>query len=284
MPFFHQYKKSMSRFVLRIFSQNWPNGEIVIPPCPMCGLKRLLILQIYAPLENSQFHRTLYIFSCANATCSNQSKGWLCVRSQQIEKVSERETQRNRSAPATASIKWCSGADDWGDDDDDLSLDEGAQYGAPIDPNEQNGNIVCDDVVSNNKNDNSNSMSEDEEESPSIENDPIPSFGNLQMGDDKNANCGDQGGAVGRLNSPSAYAEIEMEESEPISIDVPSAPERDLRAMLKHTTAVPSDVENLSLKSFYIAVEEEHNSEHSYMSEHVLELMRDYEARDESEF
>lgn len=35
-------------------------------------------------------------------------------------------------------------------------------------------------------------MSDEDEESNSIENDPIPAFGNLQV-DDKNANCGAQG-------------------------------------------------------------------------------------------
>lgn len=87
---------------------------------------------------------------------------------------------------------------------------------------------------------------------------------------------------MGRLHSPNAYAEIEGEESELITIDAPIAPERDLIAMLKQTTAVPNDVENLSLKSLYITVEEEYNCDVSYMSEHVLELVQEYEARDES--
>lgn len=91
------------------------------------------------------------------------------------------------------------------------------------------------------------------------------------------------GGAVGRLHSPNAYAEIESEESEPITIDAPIAPERDLIAMLKQTTAVPSGAENILLKSFYINVEEEYSSNTSYMNDHVMELMQDYEARDDSE-
>lgn len=94
------------------------------------------------------------------------------------------------------------------------------------------------------------------------------------------------GGAVGRLHSPHAYAEIEGEESEVISIDVPVAPERDLIATLKQTTAVPMDLENLCIKSFYVSVEEEHNSEsfYGYMSEHVSELMQEYESRDDSQY
>lgn len=152
------------------------------------------MLQIYAPLDGSQFHRSLYIFACVNALCSNQSKGWLCVRSQQLEKVSEYEGYKKRERQAAQNIKWCSGADDWDDDDDDDDCDRrdsdcnNSQYVEEVDINEQNGNFV---VISK-KND--NSMSEDEEESNSMESDPIPSFGNLQVVDDKNANCGDQGG------------------------------------------------------------------------------------------
>lgn len=218
-----------------------------------------------------------------NATCSSQSKGWLCVRTQQIEKVTEKDIQSKRAPPSASNINWCSGADEWDDENDDDDGGGAAQSNNDI--VEQNGNFVCDNVIlRNNRNDNSNSMSEDEEESNSMENDPIPSFGNLQVVDDKNANCGDQGGAVGRLNSPSAYAEIEGEESELITIDAPIAPERDLIAMLKQTTAVPSDAENLLLKSYYIAVEEEYNSNTSYMNDHVMELIQEYEARDDSEF
>lgn len=87
---------------------------------------------------------------------------------------------------------------------------------------------------------------------------------------------------MGRLHSPNAYAEIEGEESELITIDAPIAPERDLIAMLKQTVAVPTDLESLSLKSFYIAVDQEYHNANLHMSDHVFELMQDYEARDES--
>lgn len=161
-------------------------------------------MQIYAPLDGSQFHRSLYIFSCVNATCSNQSKGWLCVRSQQLEKISEKDGPRNRAPPSAQNINWCSGADEWDEpdeadeDDDDYDNDGGRgkdsrqRHEDIVNINEQNGNFVTNNIILlNNKND--NSMSEDEEESNSMESDPIPSFGNLHVVDDKNANCGDQG-------------------------------------------------------------------------------------------
>lgn len=157
-------------------TQVWPNNDlsIAIPPCPICGLKRPLIFQIYAPLEHSPFHRTLYIFTCIQATCSNQSKSWICVRVQQLEKVSDKDTANIRQN-IVPSINWCNDANDWGDADDVYSSDAD-------NCNEQNGNII--------KND--NRLSDEDDESNSMESDPIPVFGNLQV-DDKNANCGAQG-------------------------------------------------------------------------------------------
>lgn len=167
--------QSFIEFFLVVYKV-WPNNDlsIAIPPCPICGLKRPLIFQIYAPLEHSPFHRTLYIFTCIQATCSNQSKSWLCVRVQQLEKVSDKDTANIRQN-IVPSINWCNDANDWGESDD--------VYNSDADNcNEQNGNII--------KND--NRLSDEDDESNSMESDPIPAFGNLQV-DDKNANCGAQG-------------------------------------------------------------------------------------------
>ncbi|KAG4067032.1 hypothetical protein HA402_000023 [Bradysia odoriphaga] len=242
----------------------WPSNDlsIAIPPCPICGLKRPLIFQIYAPLEHSPFHRTLYIFSCSQANCSNQSKSWLCLRVQQLEKVSDKDTANIRQT-IVPNINWCSDANDWGEPDD--------MYNSDADNcNEQNGNII--------KND--NRLSDEDDESNSMESDPIPAFGNLQV-DDKNANCGAQGGAIGRIHSPNASAEIEGEESELVSIDTPLAPQRDLIALLKQTTAVPIDQSKIALRSFFVAVDEERFQSSNSHADHVRELMDRYQGQDE---
>lgn len=125
-------------------------------------------------------------------------------------------------------------------------------------------------------------MSDEDDESNSMESDPLPAFGNLQV-DDNNANCGAQGdGAVGRICSPNAYAEIEGDESELVSIDAPVAPQRDLIALLKQTTAIPMDVAKISLKSFFISVDEERMQPFNSATDHVRELMQDYQSKDES--
>lgn len=124
---------------------NWPAGEIAIAPCAVCGQNRPLLLQIYAPLENSQFHRTLYIFACLNAPCSTQSQSWICVRTQALEK-SPAENEASQVVKTVASnIAWCSGADDWDDDDTTgagntfMRVDTGNVVDLE---NEENGNVI----------------------------------------------------------------------------------------------------------------------------------------------
>lgn len=123
--------------------------------------------------------------------------------------------------------------------------------------------------------------SDEDEESASMESELIPRFGSMNF-DDKNANCGAQGGAVGRMNSPNASAEIEGEETEMITIDLPTAPQRDLIALLKHTPVISSEMGNKRLKSFFISVDVEKNQSTS-LSEHVRDLLQEYQLTDESE-
>lgn len=143
-----------------------------------------------------------------NSQCSNQAKGWLCIRAQHLEKIYEWNGASNKKKTSSSKNinNWCSGADDWGDEfggDDDgfdtnnISLNH-MQLVAPLDDNlnEQNGNVVCNNIVLA-KNEN-RTISDDEDESNSMD-DPIPMFNNLQVIDDKNANCGEQQGFFNRL-------------------------------------------------------------------------------------
>lgn len=159
---------------------------------------------------------------------------------------------------------WCNDEDDWGDQENQMSISDSENY------NEENGNTI--------KTDNRHS---DEDESTSMDNDPIPLFGNLNV-DDKNANCGAQAGAVGRIHSPHASAEIEGEESELVSIETPIEPQRDIIALLKQTHAIPSNLENVFIKSFFVTVDEEREQMGHYISEHVRDLMHEYQAKDEN--
>lgn len=147
-----------------------------------------------------------------NSICSNQSKGWLCIRVEHLEKIFERNQathkKKNNANAKKITANWCSGADDWGDeimDDDDTFEKNSSNISSnqmqlvaqqpPLDDNlnEQNGNLVCNNILLG-KNENRN-VSDDEDESNSMD-DPIPIFNNLQVIDDKNANCGEQQGSV----------------------------------------------------------------------------------------
>ncbi|XP_059620940.1 programmed cell death protein 2-like [Phlebotomus argentipes] len=242
---------------------NWPISGITVPNCPLCGLARPLVLQIYAPLEGSQFHRTLYVFSCLNS-CSSQSSSWLCVRSQTLEKTFEKDTTRFRGAEShTVNVNWCAGANDW-DVPEDTKLADAENC------NEENGNTIS----------KSDKMSDEDDESNSTEVDLLNIIENVHI-DERNANSGAQeGGAAAVNNSPKASAEIEMDETELIIIDSPVVPQRDLIALFRQNSVLSSEQVNLTLRSFFINVAEESQSavEHS---DHIRDLIQEYQKKDE---
>lgn len=285
--------------------QDFPVSGIAVPNCPICGLKRPLLLQIYAPLDNSVFHRTLFLFGCLNPACSTQSKGWLCIRSQVMEKPKEcdgRDNQkRGRQEDNAMQINWCSGADDWGVDEDDqnhvdippttcLDNDQFLNPKKNLNDNEENGNSIV--------NDNYRLSDEDDESTSSITaGDQLSIELNLMQIDEDNANCNGAGaaaagmdGAVGPMcpgqRSSQASAEIEGEEKDNVvTIDTPMSPHRDLIALLKQTSALRTDSTNsLTLSSYFLFVEEEVAESNARVSEHVRELLHEYQKKDESEW
>lgn len=224
-----------------------------MPNCFLCGAPRRLVLQIYAPLDNSAFHRTLYIFACLNAPCNTASAAWLCIRVQMLEKLTEKETKVRH----VEKIEWCTGADDWGEDSEVVQ-----------NSNEENGNVtICGSRVS-----------DEEDESNSLGSDPLPGFNQLGI-DDKNANA-PGACAVERQSSPNKpSAEIEGGEAEVIMLDSPPIPQKDIYSLLNPSKAqVGNDV---VLQSFFISVDEERCAEVATEEEHIRELMLDYESRDE---
>lgn len=86
------------------------------PQCRLCGLHQLFTLQIYAPLDNSKYHRTLYIFTCMNPNCWNQNESWTCLRVQSLEQATNTDTLSSSCATVQSSAtNWLTDADDWGD-------------------------------------------------------------------------------------------------------------------------------------------------------------------------
>lgn len=87
-------------------------------------------------------------------------------------------------------------------------------------------------------------------------------------------------GAVGRLDSPQASAEIDGEESEVVCIDTPIQPQCDLISLLREVTPFPIHLESntdtkLSFVEIFLSVEEEDSSVH--VPQHVRELLVEYQ-------
>ena len=42
--------------------------------CSLCSAPSVLVSQIYAPLDDSPYHRTLYLFACLSPMCWNKTE------------------------------------------------------------------------------------------------------------------------------------------------------------------------------------------------------------------
>ncbi|XP_017041084.1 programmed cell death protein 2-like [Drosophila ficusphila] len=308
---------------------DWPRHELTIPTCPLCGAVRPLIVQMYAPLDRSQFHRSLYVFGCVSPACSQNSKSWTCVRTQhldhQFEVISEQSpkatptgkqhSKKKSKSSGLQAVNWCSGADDWGDSQGEANsvpLDEAMDITADEEQNERNGNVrpnalqyakgdvKLEEPVKFEQVKIGGDDEDDEDESTSVENDLISGFHQIDMispqnaEDDPNANCAaaaapslDVAGASAA--TAAICAEIEGPETDLVLVDTPKKPERDLIALLKHTSLSLSQIKDLTLKSYYIAVdvesktqvEEYENYGGALSMDHIRDLYQEYKLRDE---
>ncbi|XP_075147850.1 programmed cell death 2 like trus [Haematobia irritans] len=216
---------------------DWPNGDIKIPPCPLCAAPRPLVVQLYAPLDMSQFHRSLYMFACLNPICSQNSKSWLCVRTQHLEtpdhseiikvvaspKNGKQKKKKDAKQATTTKLSWCSGADDWGIADEVVVKEAIEQMDTEADecnePNEENGNVINPKDINlplsvhhhleanddEEEDDRPLSNDDEEDESNSMDNDFILSFNQMDVrapqniSEDPNANCGAVAGEGGGI-------------------------------------------------------------------------------------
>ncbi|CAG9815255.1 unnamed protein product [Phaedon cochleariae] len=100
------------------------------------------------------------------------------------------------------------------------------------------------------------------------------------------------GGAVGRLNSPAATAEIEGDEGEVVSIDTPTYPQRDITALLQEVTPLPHDIcqsdsrrnqHAVHFTPYFMSVWEEGNDKYAanISDRHVKELLQEYQQKNE---
>ena len=65
-----------------IISKNWMEDTFIEHPrCSLCNALLPLVNQIYCPLENSCFHRVVYIFGCTNISCWNKKERYCILMS-----------------------------------------------------------------------------------------------------------------------------------------------------------------------------------------------------------
>ena len=84
--------------------------------CTLCQSPCQLICQIYAPLENSIYHRSLYVFACIQPSCWNHPQSWKCFRGQ------SKDQEEAELAIKSAEDQFSQSAFDevnWSDDDDE---------------------------------------------------------------------------------------------------------------------------------------------------------------------
>ncbi|XP_012527572.1 programmed cell death protein 2-like [Monomorium pharaonis] len=231
------------------------------PQCRLCGLYQLLALQLYAPLDNSKYHRTLYIFACINSNCWNQNESWTCLRIQHLEDETKTSASDSGSVNVPSSTAWLSDADDWGDNVNDNA-------------SEQNGNNMLE----------SDPLQFHFSLHKEIDQDIREELSMLRV-DDPNANSPASVdspvsvGAVGRLDSPQASAEIDGDESEVVCIDTPTRPQCDLVSLLHEVTPLPLQITNAETKysfvEIFLAVDEEDYT--MDVSQHVRDLLVEYQ-------
>ncbi|CAH0723770.1 unnamed protein product, partial [Brenthis ino] len=253
---------------------NWPALENIqfSIKCPLCSLHRLLIVQCYAPLEGSIYHRTLYVFACINPLCWTQSESWSCVRCQVHDEPSRTNTVVAMPS-VDSNMSWCKGSDDWDENDNGDS---------------SNGNIMnIDNAPSPNNGIQRNSDEEDESNSYDLET-VEQALGNLQV-DAHNANMSPVQGAVGAVAAPVPAAELEAEDESGLVIaETPTAPMNNMAILFNQTAELPPDIRSrllcgpLQFVSKYIYVEEEWNKI-SNDDDKVTELLNKYKRDNEIE-
>lgn len=242
------------------------SGYLAPPICHLCGKHQLLAVQVYAPLENSIYHRTLYVFSCINPNCWNQHDSWTCLRVQSLEENSKITTTSSVSPSLTISpvTNWLSQADDWGDDTcDNMSEDNG-------------NNNICDSNDSSQLNLYTKSCDIDDELNDDLS--------DLCL-NDQNANSPASmespvggGGAVGRLESPQESAEIEGEESEVVCIDTPTQPQCNVMDLFNRVNPNPFQYHGQNdfvFNEIFMNVEEEEL--YNEVPQHVRDLFLEYQ-------
>jgi pre-rRNA-processing protein TSR4 len=222
--------------------------------CKLCGLKRPMVFQCYAPLENSAYHRTLYIFACINPNCWNKSESWSCLRIQHKDKVVN-EISMEQSASKQID-PWCGDADDW----DDTVNGNDAACTKPDD--------AMDDLVNYTENMScSNARSRLHGKLNVLYSTTLFKSSIIELKEKMEA---------------FASAEIETDESIQVVAETLEAPQCDMKAIYNERPDLPDEIKsekNVQFSAMYVAVYGEYISDE--MDDHVADLLQRYRRENE---
>lgn len=210
----------------------------------------LLAVQIYAPLDGSPNHRTLYQFCCLHPQCQSKNEGWVCLRDEIVDTSTTFPSSNLQPTTTTLTTTWIDDADDWGDEDM-----EG------VTPDEQ-GKLEPQATVS----------------------DLQSGLGSLkiQTVDPKPAKSASSKSldTCDHVTIPSA--EVESGDDS-VMLDDLTQPTVDIRALLAPSSAPISDLSGLEFSSFYLNVTEEHQAAiipDQKLDQRAKELWEEYQRRE----
>jgi len=264
-------------------SPDWciPEQASPVPLCGECGSELIFVAQIYAPLSNSLYQRTLYIFGCIQTKCWNKSSSWTCLRSQVLDKASKVELKQETAMPMAAT-DWLGDADDWGDDPNDN--DDNGNFSS-ISPDTSSpspvGAVGGFPVANFNLNEKFiNTIEVEETLDTPMNNLNIKGAKERTNLNDTNANVSppNRGASAPSAHTMRATAEVEMEgEDSNVAIDSPLVGNTNIPHLFATATREISST-GLKIEPFYIWVEEE--SLTPKISEHEMSLLMEYKAKE----
>lgn len=259
---------------------DWCNSGCAIPMCKRCGRRQSPVIQLYCPLDGSQYHRTLYIFACVTQECWNKPHSWTCIRSQLKDPASMRASPTQSPPPSAISNEetWFDDEDDWGNDNDGNGNSSDSNFKTASQIYLDNMSKMS-GVTGNISGENGSNLNNINSNISTI-NDVARSMErklNL-IEDDPNANaamvCGAVCGVAGGSDGGEASAIIEGPEGDMIAVDSPEQPTTDIPALFQQAAAIDANVD-VTFLPYYLVSDVEPGEDRGF-SEHERELLTRY--------
>lgn len=214
----------------------------------------LLAVQIYAPLDESPNHRTLYQFCCLNPKCQGKVESWVCLRDELPDTSASNSLPKAKASAKAISTRastqaWLDDADDWGDEE---NMD--GDNGNSSNNNDRIETAVANLHISSLTTANLNSFTSEYEAASSQTSD---------------------------VNIPSA--EVEGLEDSVMLDDLPSQPTVDIRAYFAPSAIDIPELSGIEFSSFYLNVIEEQSADtfsDRKLDQRAKELWEEYQSRE----